>query len=295
MEGAHTNTKDISEEKKRSRIAVKKKLKRLRKGIQEKQQSLEEAQNWQGTQHLADLLKAHFYMLQEGMSSITIPDWEKEGALVEIPLEPLVPLDTQLKALYTTAKKQKKAILPLQKIVQHLHDEEGKWEKVLTQIESTDTLEALESLQREHQLVQQKPNASKVSQKQPLAYHVFYSASHHTIYVGKSAEGNDFVTFKMGHGDDLWLHIHGTAGSHVLIKKQKNMQIDPETIADAAHLAIYFSKERSQLQKKHEVILCERREVSRMKKMPPGKVTVRTSKTLCIVLDPQRIEAIKDR
>src|SRR5688500_20402861 len=38
------------------------------------------------------------------------------------------------------------------------------------------------------------------------------------IWIGRNSRQNEQVTFEKGAPEDLWLHVHGVPGSHVIIK-----------------------------------------------------------------------------
>lgn len=65
------------------------------------------------------------------------------------------------------------------------------------------------------------------------------------ILIGKSAAGNEYITFRLAAPDDLWLHAEGMPGSHVLIRNPRSADIPPEVLKKAAGLAAYFSKGRN--------------------------------------------------
>lgn len=58
------------------------------------------------------------------------------------------------------------------------------------------------------------------------------------IYLGKNNIQNDYVTFKLANKNDTWLHIHGYAGSHVVIDSP---QVDDALLQVAGMLAIKYS------------------------------------------------------
>lgn len=100
----------------------------------------------------------------------------------------------------------------------------------------------------------------------------FTSTDGFTIYAGKSAEDNDYVTFHLGTGKDIWLHASGYAGSHVLIKRKKGQDIPRNTLKQAAALAVYYSKARGHY--RTEVTWSYIHNIHRASRRQPGKVTV---------------------
>jgi len=286
---------DFEQIKKRQRRSLQKKLKRILKGIHEKENALQEAKNWQHVEHLGDLLKTYFYKLAPKMSSIQLEDFANDNQLITILLDPELAPKEQLKAYYQKSKKQKRALPFLEKAIEHLKREQRLQESALDALMLCDTAEKLKLFQNESPTKKQnnfKKEPAKKIKTNPV--HTFHSASGHAILVGKSAAANDELTFQMAKGDDLWLHINGLAGSHVVIRKKQQAEVDEETLLDAVHLAIYFSKARH-LQGAWEVVVTVRKHVFRIKGAPKGKVSVSKCKNIKVLLDPARITQIKER
>ena len=63
------------------------------------------------------------------------------------------------------------------------------------------------------------------------------------ILVGRSDDDNDYLTFKVAKGRDLWLHVGGgTPGSHVVVKNPSGKDVPREVLEAAAQLAAWYSK-----------------------------------------------------
>jgi predicted ribosome quality control (RQC) complex YloA/Tae2 family protein len=113
------------------------------------------------------------------------------------------------------------------------------------------------------------------------------------IYVGKNARENDELTFGLAKSDDLWLHVRGTPGSHVLVRMEKGIDPPPETIRDAAALALLYSDLKKS--GKGDVIYTRRKWVKKSKGQAPGAVIVTQEKSLHVSLDKKRLDALKAR
>ncbi len=44
------------------------------------------------------------------------------------------------------------------------------------------------------------------------------------VYIGKDSKSNDYLTFNIAEDNDLWFHIKGVPGGHVVIKVKDNYQ-----------------------------------------------------------------------
>ncbi|HKW86065.1 MAG TPA: NFACT family protein, partial [Nitrospiraceae bacterium] len=121
----------------------------------------------------------------------------------------------------------------------------------------------------------------------------FISADGLPIYVGRNARENEELTFGLAKSDDLWLHAHGMPGSHVVVRLEKGADPPPETIRDAATLALLYSDLKKS--GKGEVIYTRRKYVRKVKGQPPGTVTITQEKAVFVTLDRIRLEALKER
>ena len=113
------------------------------------------------------------------------------------------------------------------------------------------------------------------------------------IFVGRNARENDELTFGLAKSDDVWLHARGAPGSHVVVRLSKGTDIPPETLRDAAMLALLYSD----LKKggKGDVIYTRRKWVKKAKGQAPGAVVVTQEKSLYVSLDRNRLQTLKTR
>ena len=101
----------------------------------------------------------------------------------------------------------------------------------------------------------------------------FSSSSGIPILVGLDDDSNDELTFRVAHQNDIWLHVNGAPGSHVIIQCGENQtQPDKDTLKEAAGLAAWFSKLREG--GKVSVHYCLAKNVSKPKKHKPGLVNI---------------------
>lgn len=92
------------------------------------------------------------------------------------------------------------------------------------------------------------------------------------IWVGRNSRQNDEVTFGKGRSEDLWLHVRGVPGAHVIIKSG-GRSVPAAVLNRAASLAAYYSAARGE---GHALVdVTERRYVRKIKGGKPGMVTYR--------------------
>ncbi len=88
--------------------------------------------------------------------------------------------------------------------------------------------------------------------------------------VGKNSRQNEEITFHQAGPNDLWLHIRGAAGSHVILKTG-GRPAPEEALREAAALAAWYSQLRTE--RDVQVDYTEARYVRHMKGGGPGMVT----------------------
>lgn len=93
----------------------------------------------------------------------------------------------------------------------------------------------------------------------------------YTIYIGRDARSNDHLTFNVADKEDLWFHVKGVPGSHVVIRVRENLPT-PEIIKVAANFAKRNSKAKNEYSVK--VVYCQRKFVKKEPGMNDGQVRV---------------------
>jgi len=96
------------------------------------------------------------------------------------------------------------------------------------------------------------------------------------IWVGRNSRQNEAVTFDKGGPQDLWLHVRGVPGAHVIIKTD-GRPVPEVVIEQAAGLAAYYSGKRADA--KVIVDVTYRRYVRKIKGGGAGQVTYRNEET----------------
>jgi hypothetical protein len=101
------------------------------------------------------------------------------------------------------------------------------------------------------------------------------------VYVGKDAKSNDHLTFNVADKEDIWMHVKGVPGSHVVIRVRENLPAE-NVIKAAAQLA----KKNSKASKDDSatVVYCQRRFVKKEPGMNDGQVKVDYTNSYQIVV-----------
>jgi predicted ribosome quality control (RQC) complex YloA/Tae2 family protein len=135
------------------------------------------------------------------------------------------------------------------------------------------------------------PPRPKSKRDAPLPpYRLFRSAAGTAILVGRNAEANDALTVQVARGNDLWLHVRGQTGAHVVVRLERANAPDGETLLDAAHLAAHFSDARGEPQ--IELAATRAKYVRKVKGAAPGTATYSQERSILLRIEPERVERL---
>lgn len=123
-----------------------------------------------------------------------------------------------------------------------------------------------------------------------LPYREFRSAEGLPILVGRSARDNDQLTLHYASPQDLFLHARGCKGAHVIVPLNRGQACPPETLLDAAMLAVHFSKGHGEAQA--DVSYAEKRYVRKAKGSPAGQVLMQQERVLPMRMDTARLRQV---
>jgi len=124
--------------------------------------------------------------------------------------------------------------------------------------------------------IKEERRRPKAGRSQPLAVN---SKDGLLILVGRNSHQNEEVTIRQATPHDLWLHVRGAPGAHVIVKSGRQ-EVPEATLRQAAQLAAYYSQARGSTYV--AVDYTERRYVRRIKGAGPGLVTYTQEKTIMV-------------
>lgn len=280
------------------RQSLKQALKRARRAQRAVEGDLEKADDSAALKHEADLLQTVRHQLARGAEEAQVSDWLDEGRSRVIALDPSRSLQDQIADRYKTYKRLQNAADRILARLEELEARVARLERAWSEFETLQSARELETLktrlEREGLLKTQRTQSRKKGQSEPAKpYKVATSTDGFTILVGRSARDNDTLTIQVARGRDLWLHARDVAGSHVIVRRDKNQEVPFSTILEAANLAACYSKSRNDTNV--EIGYTERKHVSKPKGLGPGQVHVAAMKTVLVTPDPEAARASFDR
>jgi len=223
-----------------------------------------------GLRREAELLAAHRHLLRPGMAEVRVTDWFADGAPERvIALDPARGPEENVTTRFARARK-------------------GERGEVVLAARLEEAREALARLEAGEVPPPPATPGRRGRHGDPFAgVRRFRPAPGWEIWVGRGAAGNERLTFQLARGNDLWLHAHGAAGAHVVLRCEG--EAPPEAVRQAALLAAHFS--RLKAAGGGEVVCTERKHVRRARgrNAAPGKVSVARERVLPVRLDPDAV------
>jgi predicted ribosome quality control (RQC) complex YloA/Tae2 family protein len=270
--------------------ALRKTLAKTQRRIDAWRGDLAKATTFRDYARYGELLKANLGSVTPGMDQVTLVDYY-DSSLPEVS----IPLDQTKSALSNMAdyfKKHRKYMAAERILVPRIEQAERDLDALRRQMHSIE--QGTWTFPVPSRPMPPSRSRAKVSAQTPRGpFRRFTSADGLPIFVGRSARENDELTFKFANNEDLWLHARGASGSHVIVRLSKGAEPPPETLRDAATLALLYSGLKKSA--KGEVVYTKRKWVKPAKRQAPGAVVITQEKTIHVHLDTKRLEALKAR
>ncbi len=179
----------------------------------------------------ADLLMAYQFQIPKNASHVDLIDFENQP--IHIELDAKLSASANAQERYLRIKKRQARAEQAMSRFDDLTAELASLRKIVAGLPDV-TDRHLDELYATH-IPKEKTQLKLepgIRYKGPLDYQ---------IMVGRNARENDIVSFKLARSKDIWLHVQGYTGSHVIIQAD-NKDVPFETILFAAQLAAAYSK-----------------------------------------------------
>lgn len=108
----------------------------------------------------------------------------------------------------------------------------------------------------------------------------FVSSDGFEILVGRRAEDNDRLTFRVAGSLDTWMHAADYPGSHVVIRNPNRKEVPQRTLLEAAQIAAFYSTAREL--GKAAVNYTLKKFVNKPKRAARGLVSLSSFKTILV-------------
>ncbi|WP_447977563.1 Rqc2 family fibronectin-binding protein [Candidatus Nitrospira bockiana] len=274
---------------------ISKRLKKATRRADALRADLDKAARYRDYARYGELLKANLHAVTKGAERITVIDYF-DPALPELVL-PLDPAKSPQGNMDDYFKKHRKYVTAEREIRPRLAQAEEEVRMLKEERRRVETSEwqpdTFEAARVSTRVPEPRGRQTDEPRQAQGPFRRFVSSDGLPIYVGRNAQENERLTFGEARPDDLWLHARGVPGSHVVVRLDKGTEPPPETLRDAAILALQYSDLKKS--GKGDVLYTRRKYVRKLKGKPPGTVAVDHEKSLFVTLDRARLESLKMR
>ncbi len=249
--------------------------------IQEKQ--LKDTEKRDKFRIYGELLNTYGYDIPEGSKSFSTVNYYT-GEPVTIPLDDTLNPQENAVRYFDRYNKLKRTFEATTELLEETQLEIAHLESIATSLDIAVAEEDLIQLKEEmiqSGYIHQKGNSGKKVKITSRPFHYISSDGYH-IYVGKNNFQNEELSFKFANGGDWWFHAKEIPGSHVIVKSNGD-ELPDRTFEEAARLAAYYSKGRSQ--DKVEVDYTPRKHLKKPAGAKPGFVIYHTNYSMLVGTD----------
>jgi predicted ribosome quality control (RQC) complex YloA/Tae2 family protein len=267
-----------------AQTTLRQRLQKLRKKQENLRQDYVKLESYLPYQHYGTLLVAQ--RLPRGTASATVVDYyQPEQPTVTIPLDPRLSGQDNAQQYFKKYRKAKSGLEKVQTLLQQCVAEAEQLTHLAQQVEQAEDWHTVRKLTEElteerHQAGAPPRPAQRARAAGALPYRTFVSSEGYTLYCGKSDAGNDVLLHQVAAPNDIWLHAHQHAGSHVLIHRPAQQEVPRRTLLEAAALAAYYSKGKHAAMV--EVLYAPAKYVHKFRGARPGQVQVREYRTVTV-------------
>jgi predicted ribosome quality control (RQC) complex YloA/Tae2 family protein len=166
------------------------------------------------------LILANSWMIPPRASEAELPEWTEGGeTTLRVELDSNLDAPRNAERYFAKYKKRRAAAERAKKILPNLYLERDELLDQTALLEChTDALTILmmmDELSPRHE----KANGKKSKQRvQPPHKRYEFEWANAVIFIGLSASGNHYVTFRLAGGSDMWLHAQNVPGAHVILR-----------------------------------------------------------------------------
>jgi predicted ribosome quality control (RQC) complex YloA/Tae2 family protein len=280
----------------------------LKRKIANLEEDLAEARKAEGIRKRGELLKSVLHAVEPGSDAVVARDYET-GEVIEIALDPRLSPAQNLEAYFARYQKEVRGLAVIEKQLLAAHAVRGEIDGLLRRLQEImesdkpdlGLLQELAQNRFTHKLLtrhypaRKTPQAAEGTQKKSdvptrLLPKRYMTEEGLEIWVGRSDEGNDYLSTRLARGNDLFFHLDGYPGSHVVLRTEGKPEAPQNSILDACELAIHFSKMKNA--SRADVHVAHIKDVKKPRGAKPGLVYVLRGKTIHLRRNPKRLRDI---
>lgn len=255
----------ITQRSQNMRHTISANLKRAKNKLQKQKEEMLESANREAYKVYADLISSNIHKISKGLKEIKLENFYDTMNEISVPLDQKLSAVQNAQKYYKRYQKMKQREIVLEKQIENTEDEINYLELVTDAIDRTDDVKNLDEIYFELIKNNYIKKDKKIKNKpKKIAIHSVDYDDTSKVYYGKNNLQNEYITFKVADKNDVWMHVKGFPGSHVVIKS--GGYPSDELLVFAAKIAAKNSKAKDS--NKVDVDFTTRKNV---KKHPSGK------------------------
>ncbi len=279
--GEEAARRDADRRLERRRVALLRHLRReerrLHHQIEEFDGLLARSEEAAALRRRGELLSASFHLLEAGLDRVCVPDPEDPDREVELELDPHRSAEHQVAACFRSARKAKRGIARARVELPGARAGLQACQEGLQDAAEAQDAAALDAIADRLGIHEVRPRKGRPAPGQ-RDWATYLSSEGWRILVGRNAQGNDRLTLHQARPSDLFLHVRGASGSHVIVPTPRGQTVPRDTLLEAAELGCWFSERRGAARCEVDYVL--KRHVRKPRKAPPGAVVLERARTL---------------
>jgi predicted ribosome quality control (RQC) complex YloA/Tae2 family protein len=232
-----------------------------------------------------NLLLANLSKIPRGSKSVELPNiFSAESEIVRIKLNPAKSVQENARQYYEKYKNLAPLKTRLSVRRERLNTELQYWQELSAKAAANPSPPQLEKIKKElirHRVLQDRGAPAEAGETTDYSFHRLLLGKKWEVFIGRNARNNERLTFKFARKDDMWFHVQGASGSHVVLRLGSRESLPPpEIMAQVAQAAAYFSSA------KHSALVpvnyTRVRYVRKVRNKPAGTVLISREKTLFV-------------
>ncbi|MEK6649414.1 MAG: NFACT RNA binding domain-containing protein [Bacteroidota bacterium] len=234
------------------------------------------------------LLQVHLSQIVKGQREAIVEDLFSDGReVIAIPLDPHLTPAKNAERYFDKARKTRTAIAEQRSRLIALEERRRTVTPLVDEAEDITTPEELDAFTERHPVILKQlgirtgGGAHRGKEEARPPFRIFTVEGGFQVWAGKSGENNDLLTTRHTAKNDLWFHVRGAGGSHVVLKVGTGHgEVSKRAKEQAAAVAAYFSKMRKG--SLVPVAMCEGKFVRKPRGASTGTVVVERETVLFV-------------
>lgn len=262
--------------------------------LRQSTEALEHSESEPDWQHFGRLLQGQLYDLPpitqtaHGTARRIIDP--TTGESFEVPADPKLDARQQMEKFFHLAKRKVRRAEEARARLEAAREALAQATRWLERLDASPTWEQISRLREEMGLTAEPDVGARAKSARTTGWvgKCYRSREGLAIWVGRSRAENLELTFRNARGNDLWMHLRGKPGAHVIIPLNPGKSASLETLLDAAALTLQYSGGAKW--GKTEVDYTFRKYVKRIK--DSQEVSYTNNKTLIVAPDSERLKRL---